>query len=135
MAEKKNNRRILKKIIFILVVVFAVAFIFNAVMFVVGIKTDHFHRWAGEQYFGEIIEISGDSFVIKGRTNEKRTILITEKTVFKKGSKTVQNALKVGDRVIVFCLPDKNNQIESQLVRVFDRKEGMNLQKLFHLPF
>jgi len=134
MTEKKNNRRILKKIVFGLAGLFVLALIFNAVMFITGVKTNHFHRWAGEQRFGEIVEIDANGFVIKGRNNEKKTILTTEKAVLKKGSKTVKDDLQVGNKVIIFGPENKNGQVDAELIRIFDPNDPKNIIHKFFPP-
>ena len=124
--EKKNNRRTFRKIFFILIVVFAVALIFNAVMFIIGIKTHHFQRWAKEQYFGEIIEIKDNEFLVQGRDSEKRAVFITEKTIIKKGPEAVHDRLKVGEKVMILGPIDSEGRINAQLIRIFDPNDPMD---------
>ena len=104
-------------------------------MFFVGMKTNYLHRWAGGQYFGEIIEMNGGSFVIQGRGNERLVVLITEQTVIKKGTETIKDALQIGDRVIVFGPLDKKGRIESQFIRIFDPENPADPRDFFQPPF
>jgi len=124
--EKKNNRRTFRKIIFILVAIFAVALIFNAVMLVIGIKTHHFQRWAKEQYFGEIIETKDNGFLVQGRDSKKRIVLVTEKTIVKKGPEAVRDSLKVGEKVMILGPIDSEGQINAQLIRIFDPNDPID---------
>lgn len=135
-TDKKNKRKTLIKIFFFLASLFILALIFNASMLIIGVKTDHFQRWAGEQYFGEIIEVKDDGFLIQGRDNEKRTVLVTQKTVVKKGPDTVQSALKIGEKVMIFGPNDKDGRIDAQLIRIFDPNDPTNkFPKFLKLSF
>ncbi len=69
--------------------------------------------------FGEIIEIKDKEFVVRGRENVEKVILITEETIITKGRETIKNGLKVGDRVVVIGSPDEEGKIEAKLIRVF----------------
>jgi hypothetical protein len=134
-GEKKAKRSSLKKAVVILAVLLAAVLVFNAVMFFVGMKTNYLHRWAGGQYFGEIIEMNGGSFVIQGRGNDRLTVLITERTVIKKGTETIKDALQIGDRVIIFGPLNKKGRVESQLIRIFDPENSTDPRDFFQPPF
>src|SRR3989344_7280385 len=69
--------------------------------------------------FGEIIELKDNGFVVTGRGNVEKVILITPKTVIKNGMATMQGGLKVGDRVVIIGTPNNEGQIEAKLIRVF----------------
>ncbi|HRZ95494.1 MAG TPA: DUF5666 domain-containing protein [Candidatus Moranbacteria bacterium] len=122
-TNAKNRCSIFRKAVVIFAGLFILALIFNAVVFIVNVKRD---RWAGDQYFGKIIEINSDIFTIQGRSNEKKEVLIDGNTVVKKGAGTVKDALKVGDEVIVFGRLNEKGQIESRLIRVFDQNDRRN---------
>ncbi|MFA6193295.1 MAG: DUF5666 domain-containing protein [Parcubacteria group bacterium] len=134
-GEKKTKRSSLKRTVIVLAVLLSVVLAFNAVIFFVGMKTNYLHRWASGQYFGEIIEMNGGSFVIHGRGDDSLTFLITERTVIKKGTETIKDALQIGDRVIVFGPLDSNGRVESQLIRVFDPENPMDPRDFFQPPF
>jgi hypothetical protein len=134
-GEKKAKRSSLKRAVDILAILLAAVLVFNAVMFFVGLKTNYLQRWAGGQYFGEIIEMNGGSFVIQGRGNDRLTILITERTIIKKGTETIKDALQIGDRVIIFGPLDKKKRVESQLIRIFDPESPIDPRDFFQPPF
>lgn len=69
--------------------------------------------------FGEIIEIKDKEFVVRGRENVEKVILITEETIITKGRETIKDGLKVGDGVVVIGSPDEEGKIEAKLIRVF----------------
>lgn len=133
--NKKTKPSALKRVVIILAGLLFMVILFNVAMIIIGIKTNYLHRWAGEQYFGGIVEINDSSFIIKGRSNERWTILVTDRTIIKKGTKTVKDTLQIGDRVIVIGPLNKEGQIESQLIRVFDPGDPIDPQKFFQPPF
>jgi len=79
----------------------------------------------GHGAFGEIIELnpstgSGqNSFVIKGRGDMEKIVIIGQDTVIKKGKETVEDGLKVGDRAVIIGSPNEEGQIEAKLIRLF----------------
>src|SRR3989344_8606126 len=56
---------------------------------------------SGHGAFGEIIEIKDNGFVIKGRENVEKVIIIDEDTTITKGREAIKSWLKVGDRVVI----------------------------------
>ena len=87
----------------------------------------------GHGAFGEIIELKGysttstdagmseDAFVIRGRGDVEKIIVLSSETILKKGRKTInQDDLKVGDGVVIIGSPNKEGQIEAKLIRVFN---------------
>lgn len=79
----------------------------------------------GHGAFGEIIELNDSSFIIKGRENIEKVIVITKDTVIKKGRETVLDELKVGDQVTIIGSPNEDGQIEAKLIRVFSEDSVM----------
>jgi hypothetical protein len=73
--------------------------------------------------FGEIIELKDNGFVIKGRGDTEKLIVITSDTVIKIGMETVEDGLKIGDRVVVIGSPNSEGQIEAKLIRTFAGEE------------
>jgi hypothetical protein len=134
-GERKFKRSSLKRAVVILAVLLAAALVFNAVMFFVGMKTNYLHRWVGGQYFGEIIEMNGGSFVIRVHDDDRLTVLITERTAMKKGTEIIKDALQIGDRVIIFGPLDKKGRVESRLIRIFDQENPADPQNFFQPPF
>lgn len=127
----KRSDNIHRRIIFILVGFFIVVLIFSAIIFIVGMKIDFFNRWVGGQYFGEIIEINGNSFVIKGREGIEKIVLINEDTVIKKGRETIEDALRVGNQVIIIGSLNEKGQIEARLIRIFNPDDMQNSRRAF----
>ncbi len=137
----------------------AVVLIFGAGVFVGGMKARFSYRWAesyhknfagprggflddwrkfpagdfisGHGAFGEIIEIKDNGFVIKGRENIEKVVIINQETTIAKGRETIKDGLKVGDRVVIIGSPNDEGQIEARLIRLFlmessfRGKEGM----------
>ncbi len=150
-TKKSTRYDILKWIIIGLAGFVIVILIFSLGMFVGGLKARFSYRWA-EQYhkmfagprrgffgdwqilpppadfiesygnFGEIIKIKENEFVIIGRGNIEKVILINDKTIIKKGREMIKKEnLKVGDWVVIIGLPNEEGKIEAKLVRIFDR--------------
>jgi len=130
----KKNYRALKKIGFFLAAIIVIVVVFNAVMFIIGMRTNYLNRWSEGQYFGEITEIHGENIVIQGRNNEKKTVLVTGKTVIKKGRETVKDNLKMGDRIIVFGQLDSEGNIDSELIRIFDKEDMKKMREFLPTP-
>ena len=85
----------------------------------------------GHGAFGEIIELSATStdfgfgqtlsFVLRGRSDVEKIIVINENTIVKKGRATIMgDELKVGDNVTIIGSPNKEGQIEAKLIRIFN---------------
>ena len=89
----------------------------------------------GHGAFGEIIELSGNGFVVKGRGDVEKIIIISEETVIKIGSETVEDGLQIGDRVVIIGSPNEDGQIEAKLIRVFDGEQQKLLYKRSQLHF
>jgi len=149
--EEKPKRDILKKIIIAILCIVILFFVFGLGVIVGEKKAKFSFLWAenyhknfggppqgflrdwrkgpfakrefieGHGAFGEIIEVKDDSFVIKGRGDIEKVVLITKDTVIKKGMETIKDNLKVGDFVVVIGSPNKEGQIEAKLIRVFEK--------------
>jgi len=147
--NKKINRDILKWIIIGLAGFVIVILIFGIGIFVGGMKARFSYRWA-EQYhkmfagpragffgdwrsfpqgefieahgaFGEIIEMKENEFVIKGRADVEKVILITDKTTIQKGREKIKKGdLKVGNFVVVIGSPSEEGKIEAKMIRIFN---------------
>ena len=89
----------------------------------------------GHGSFGEIIELNTStssgrgSFVIKGRGDMEKIILTVPETIIKNGRDTVEDGLKVGDKVVIIGSPNNEGQIEAKLIRIFN-EDGIK-----HLPY
>jgi len=70
--------------------------------------------------FGSIIEIDGDTLVVKGKNDVEKTILISDKTIITSRRETIKSSdLKVDDQVVIIGSPNEQGQIEAKLIRVF----------------
>lgn len=147
----EQNKDILKWVIIGLLAIVVIVLVFG-VGILVGEKRAKFsYRWA-EQYhklfagpslgffrdwrnfprgefieaygaFGEIIELKGNEFVIKGKENVEKVILITEKTIIQKGrEKLKKEDLKVGNFVVVIGSPNEEGKIEAKMIRIFNEE-------------
>ncbi len=164
-SNKKIKRDTLKWVVIGLVGFAIVVLIFGAGMVVGGMKAKFSYRWSesyhknfagprggffgdwrkmpplpedfieGHGAFGEIIELKDNGFVIKGRGDIEKIIIITEDTATKKGMETVKDGLKVGDHVVIIGSPNEEGQIEAKLVRLFDGKNIKPLRKPSWFPF
>lgn len=75
----------------------------------------------GHGSFGEIIEIKGNEFVIKGKDGVEKVILITDKTIIKKGREKIMGKdLKIGNWVVIIGSPNEEGKIEAKFIRVFN---------------
>lgn len=71
--------------------------------------------------FGEIIEMKENEFVIKGRGDVEKVILIIDKTIIQKGREKVKKEdLKVGNFVVVIGSPNEEGKIEAKMIRIFN---------------
>src|SRR3989304_8300495 len=73
----------------------------------------------GHGAFGEIIEMSGDGFVMRGRENAEKIVVINDATTILRGREKYTGGLSVGDRVVVIGSPNDRGQIEAKLIRIF----------------
>ncbi|MBU0476936.1 hypothetical protein KKB68_02950, partial [Patescibacteria group bacterium] len=90
----------------------------------------------GHGAFGEIIKINGSDFVIKGRNDVEKIIIITEDAVIKKGRETVgKDELKISDRVVIIGSPNEEGKIEAKLIRIFNGENAKALQGRPQFPF
>lgn len=152
-TNKKINRDTLRWIAIGLTGLAVVVLIFGAGMAVGGMKAKFSYRWAesyhknfggpqggffgdwrrmpplpgdfieGHGAFGEIIELNDNGFVIKGRGDVEKMVIMIEDTIIKKGGKgmkTIKDNLEVGEYVVVIGSPNEEGQIEAKLIRVFN---------------
>ena len=67
---------------------------------------------------GQIIQISGDTVVLKGRDQVERSVVTDDDTLIKRFQDTVSlSALKVGDDIIVIGSPNDSGQLEAKFIR------------------
>lgn len=81
----------------------------------------------GHGAFGEIIELNDSGFVIRGRADVEKIVVITEDTAIKKGQETIEDGLQVGDRVTIIGSPNEEGQIEAKLIRLFSEDDPRHL--------
>lgn len=160
----KLKRDTLKWIIVGLAVFVTVVLIFGAGMFIGGMKARFSYRWAenyhrnfggpeggfmgelkmmppnsefieGYGTFGQIIKIDGSTFVIKGRNDVEKIILIKDDTVIKRLRDTVKPVeLKVDEYIVVIGEPNDAGQIEAKLIRVLSSMESSFNSPPFRIP-
>jgi len=154
--NKKINQDILKWVIIGLLIFAIMLLIFSIGVFVGEKKAEFSCRWAENYHknfagprqgfrknwqenppfpgdfieshgiVGEIIEIKENEFVIKGKDNIEKLILITEETLIQKGRNEIKKEdLKTGDLVVVIGSPNKEGKIEAKLIRTFDKNDKM----------
>src|SRR3989344_5329802 len=114
-----QNRTILKRELLVFGGLLLFALVFQAVLFSVGVETGFFYRWTGNYYAGKVTQIGESSFVIRDRAGGEKTILISGRTVMRKGMGTVQDALVLGNEVIVFGPSRDGTIVEAELIRIF----------------
>ncbi len=142
-----NHKDIIKWIIIGLLAVVVILLVFGLGVLIGERKAKFSYRWA-EQYhkmfagprqgffedwrsfprgefieahgtFGEIIEMKENEFVIKGRGDVEKVILITDKTVIQKGREKVKkDDLKIGNFVVVIGSPNEEGKIEAKMIRI-----------------
>lgn len=70
--------------------------------------------------FGSIMQINGDTLVVRGRDDIEKTVLLSDETVIKRYRKRIKlTELAVDDRVVIIGSPDGGGQIQAKLIRVF----------------
>lgn len=149
--QKVIHHDILKWIIVGLLAIIVIILVFGVGVLIGEMKARFSYRWA-EQYhrifagprtgffgdwrtfprggfieahgnFGEIIETKENEFLIKGKEDVEKVILITDKTIIQKGREEVEKEnLKIGDWVVVIGSPNKEGKIEAKLIRIFNGK-------------
>ena len=77
-----------------------------------------YRHWTTSYYFGKIVAIQNGGFDIKSDEGMKTTIITSQSTVIKKGRGPMQNALEIGNNVIVIGSPDEKGQIKAEVIRV-----------------
>jgi hypothetical protein len=86
--------------------------------------------------FGEIIKVNDSDFVIKGRDNIEKLIIIKEDTVIEKGKITIKkDELKVGNQVVIIGSPNEQGQIEAKLIRIFNGEDIKTPPSFPRFPF
>jgi len=149
--NKKINRDILKWVVIGLAGFAVVVLIFGVGMVVGGMKAKFSYRWAesyhenfagpqggffgdwrnipplpgdfieGHGAFGKIIEMQENEFVIKGRGDVEKVILIDDRTIIQKEREEIKKEdLKVGNFVVVIGSPDEKGKIEAKMIRIFN---------------
>ncbi len=154
--KKLLNPDILKWVIIGTIGFIIIVLVFSVGMFVGGMKARFSYRWAesyhknfagpgggffgdwrqpppfpgdfieGHGTFGEIIKIDSSDFVVKGRDDVEKIIIITEDTVIEIGRKTTKkDELRVGDYIVVIGSPNEEGQIEAKLIRVLPNPQSL----------
>ena len=149
MFIKTKKPDILKWIIIGLAGFVVIVLVFGAGAFVGGMKARFSYRWAesyhknfggprggffnnwrsfpgrdfieGHGAFGEIIELEDDGFIIKGRGDIEKIIIVSEETIVRRGRKTEKDGLSIGEYVTIIGSFNEEGQIEARFIRVFKR--------------
>jgi len=101
----------LKRTLFACIVVIAIALLSFVAM------RSYIH-WTESSYYGEIVEITNEGFLVKETETIVRTVFLTEHTLIKRGRHSLNNGLNVGDKVIIIGSPDGAGRIEAKLIRL-----------------
>ena len=83
---------------------------------IVGMRA--YFRWTSVQYFGEVIEIKDNGFVIKTAGGSTMLVVTNQNTDIRKGRKPWIEALQTGDFVIVVGSTDQGNFVEARVIRI-----------------
>lgn len=71
--------------------------------------------------FGEIIEMKENEFVIKGKDDVEKVILLSDKTIIQKGRERIKKEnLKVGNFAVIIGSPNEEGKIEAKFIRIFN---------------
>lgn len=76
--------------------------------------------FSGHGIAGKVVEVGGDTIVMRGSDDVERAVTVTEATVIKLARQTVPlSELKPDDSVVVIGTPREDGSTEAKLVRVF----------------
>jgi hypothetical protein len=71
---------------------------------------------------GEIISLNGNNLIIKDQDEKEIPLEISEKTLIKMGSETIQSSdLKTGEKIVIVGRPNDNGVINAELIRIFNQ--------------
>lgn len=86
--------------------------------------------------FGEIIQINDSDFVIKGKGDLEKIIIIKEDTILENGRTAIKkDDLKVGDQIVIIGSPNEQGQIEAKLIRIFNEEDIKTPPSFPRFPF
>ncbi len=69
---------------------------------------------------GVVLNLSGNTIVIKGNDNVERTIVVSSSTVIREQAGNLDlGGIKPGDLMVAIGAPNGNGQIEARFIRVF----------------
>ncbi len=78
--------------------------------------------------FGQIIKIDGQTFVVKGRGNVEKVVVVKDSTSIQSMRNTLKlSDLKVDDNIVVIGDPNSAGQIEAKFIRLMPSAEGTPL--------
>jgi hypothetical protein len=70
---------------------------------------------------GAVVQVDGDSIIIKDPRGMERIVTVSAKTTLKKGTADFKlSDLRLDDRLVIIGSPRDDGSIEAQLIRVFD---------------
>lgn len=97
---------------------FWIIFLIIMILFTLSVSIRFFTHWNEGVFFGEVVKINERGFVINGRDNMEKTVIIDEETIFKKGRDMVKIFPQVGDKVTIVGSLDEVGQIKAKLIRI-----------------
>jgi hypothetical protein len=72
---------------------------------------------------GSLMKADGNTLIIKGGDSVEKTVIVSDKTVIRRGNENVKvSDLKTEDMLVVIGSPDDQGRIKAGLVRIFDAK-------------
>lgn len=75
-------------------------------------------HWHGGDYFGTISQMTENGFVITDANGRDRIVDLNKTTHIRRGPRSVQDGLRVGDRVIVVGDEGPDRHIQAALIRI-----------------
>jgi len=107
----KNNTHI---ILTVLGVVFLLGLFF-------GVRS--YFQWKGDYYFGHVISVTENNFVLSGLRDKEYVVDVGEYTSIKKGFGSEISLVRTGDRVIVVGETSDDVRIKASLIRIMGRTD------------
>lgn len=79
----------------------------------------------GHGAIGKVVRVTLPTFVVAGRDNIEKIVLIKEDTIVRRFRETIKATdLKVGDSVVVLGEPNDEAQVEAKLIRILPARDN-----------
>jgi hypothetical protein len=73
---------------------------------------------------GTVLSVDNVTVVMNGRDDVERIVRVSDRTVVKRGSRTIaMEELQADDRIVVIGEPNSDGQIEAKFIRVFPPRD------------